>query len=254
MKRNRHTPPKDGGPRSKRLQQPEPFPQRLVLLGPPGVGKGTQGELLSTHLGVCHLSTGDIFRAARTLDKSDRTPTMTLALEYMQRGELVPDDIVLGMLMERSHRMCLSGGFILDGFPRTLAQAAALREWLVERHLPLDAVVSYEMPLEKIVARMSGRRVCPNCKAVYHLETRPPKVKGVCDVCGSLLYQREDDLPESVRVRMKVYQKSTAPLADFYLRDDLLLPISAEGTPEEILDRTIDALKKRQSSRALIEN
>jgi len=247
MERNRNVPLKSRGARSKRLRQPEALPQHLVLLGAPGVGKGTQGELLSARLGACHLSTGDIFRAATTLNECDRTPAITRALEHMQRGELVPDEIVLGLLTERGNRLCCGAGFILDGFPRTVAQAEALQECLAQHQIPLDVVVSYELPLEKIVARLSGRRICPNCKAVYHLEMHPPKVKGMCDVCGAALYQREDDRPESVRVRMEVYEKSTAPLVEFYRRDDLLVSISAEGTPEEVFMRTMNAFKKRQT-------
>jgi adenylate kinase len=229
----------------------EAYPQRLVLLGAPGVGKGTQAELLSERLGACHLSTGDIFRAAKTLDECERTPTMTNALEYMRRGDLVPDEIVFGLIKERANCFRCGGGFLLDGFPRTLVQAEALHEGLAKHQIPLGAVLNYDLPLEKIVSRLSGRRTCPSCKVVYHVEMRPPKVQGVCDVCGSALYQREDDRPESVLVRMEVYEKSTVPVTDFYRRHDLLVSISAEGTPEEIFSRTMDALKKRQSHRTI---
>jgi adenylate kinase len=221
-------------------------PHRFVLLGAPGVGKGTQAELLSARLGACHLSTGDVFRAAKTLKECERSPAMTSALEYMRRGELVPDQTVLALVIERTRCLCCGGGFLLDGFPRTTAQARALQDRLEEIDIRLDAVLSYELPLEQIVSRLSGRRTCGNCKAVYHVETRPPKMSGICDSCGSALHQREDDRPESVRVRMDVYAKSTAPLADFYQQKGLLIPISAEGTPEEIFARTISALQKRQ--------
>jgi adenylate kinase len=227
--------------------QPQVHPHRLVLLGAPGVGKGTQAELLSARLGACHLSTGDIFRAAKTLSECERTPTMTSALEYMRRGDLVPDETVLGLLVERSRCLCCGGGFLLDGFPRTVAQATALAECLAQNEIKLGAVLSYDLPLEKVVSRLSGRRTCPTCKAVYHIETRPSKMSGVCDACGTALYQREDDRPESVRVRMDVYEKSTSPLADFYRRAGLLVSVSAEGTPEEIFDRTMVALKKKQN-------
>jgi adenylate kinase len=230
--------------------QRQPYPQRLVLLGAPGVGKGTQAELLSARLGSCHLSTGDIFRAAKTLTECDRTPAMTSALEYMRNGNLVPDNTVLNILIERSKCLRCGGGFLLDGFPRTVAQAVALQQCLKENDIQLGAVVSYDLPLEKIVSRLSGRRTCPSCKAVYHIETLPPKVQGVCDACGAALYQREDDRPEAVRVRMDVYEKSTAPLADFYQRHRLLVSVSAEGTPEEIFSRTMDALNRRQNEHA----
>jgi adenylate kinase len=126
----------------------------------------------------------------------------------------------------------------------------ALQQCLKENDIQLGAVVSYDLPLEKIVSRLSGRRTCPSCKAVYHVETLPPKVQGVCDACGAALYQREDDRPEAVRVRMEVYEKSTAPLADFYQRHRLLVSVSAEGTPEEIFSRTMDALNRRQNEHA----
>ena len=218
-------------------------PRRLVLLGAPGVGKGTPAELLCANLGACHLSTGDIFRAAKALDPCERTPALTAALDYMRRGDLVPDETVLALVAERVGCLRCEGGFLLDGFPRTVAQAEALDKLLAGEKLKLDAVLSYELPLERVVSRLSGRRTCPNCKAVFHIEARPPKAAGVCDHCGGKLYQREDDRPESIRVRMEAYERSTAPLADFYRREKLLLSIPAEGSPEEIFKRTLDALK-----------
>ena len=221
-------------------------PHRLVLLGAPGVGKGTQAELLCANLGACHLSTGDIFRAAKALDPSERTPALTAALDYMRRGDLVPDDTVLALVTERVGCLRCQGGFLLDGFPRTVAQAEALDKLLTGEKLKLDAVLNYDLPLEQVVARLSGRRTCPNCKAVFHTETRPPKVAGVCDHCGGQLYQREDDRPESVRVRMEAYERSTAPLTDYYRRRKLLLSIRGDGSPEEIFKRTLDALKAKR--------
>lgn len=223
-------------------------PHRLVLLGAPGVGKGTQAALLCGSMKACHLSTGDIFRAAKTLTECERTPTMTEALGYMQRGELVPDEIVLNLLIERAKCLRCGGGFLLDGFPRTVAQAEALDDFLSKNKIQLDAVVSYDLPLDKIVARLSGRRTCPNCKAVYHIDTLRPKMAGICDKCGSALYQREDDRAESVRVRMDAYQKSTSPLEKYYRKKGLLVSISAEGTPEEISERTLAALKERDKN------
>jgi len=222
---------------------PNGLARRLVLLGAPGVGKGTQAELLCARLGACHLSTGDIFRAAKATAPSERTSAITAALEYMRRGDLVPDDTVLALVAERVGCLRCEGGFLLDGFPRTVAQAQALEKLLAGEKLNLDAVLSYELPLEQVVSRLSGRRTCAGCKAVFHIQTRPPKVAGVCDHCGGKLYQREDDRPESVRVRMEAYERSTAPLADFYRQRKLLLPISADGSPEEIFTRTLDALK-----------
>lgn len=220
-------------------------PWRFVLLGAPGVGKGTQAELLTARLGACHLSTGDIFRAAKQLDERERTPALTAALEYMRRGELVPDSTVIDIVRERRECLKCESGFLLDGFPRTVAQADALEVLLKEEGLRLDAVLNYELPIELIVKRLSGRRTCAGCKAVYHIENRPSKKEGVCDNCGGELYQREDDRPESIRVRMEAYWKSTAPLTDFYNRRGLLLTIPANGTPEEIFNRTMEALHAR---------
>lgn len=220
-------------------------PWRLVLFGAPGVGKGTQAELLKARLGACHLSTGDIFRAAKQLNENERTPALTAALEYMRRGELVPDSTVIDIVRERRDCLKCECGFLLDGFPRTVTQAETLEVLLKEEGLRLDAVLNYELPIELIVKRLSGRRTCADCKAVFHIETRPPKKEGVCDHCGGKLYQREDDKPESIRVRMEAYRKSTAPLADFYNRRGLLLTIPADGTPEEIFNRTMEALRAR---------
>ncbi len=245
-KRDRKAWIKGGTARCEPAPKANGLARRLVLLGAPGVGKGTQAEMLSEKLGACHLSTGDIFRAAKAMDPAERTPALTAALEYMRRGDLVPDQTVLDMVAERVGCLRCEGGFLLDGFPRTVAQAEALEKLLAGENLKLDAVVSYELPLEQVVSRLSGRRTCPNCKAVFHIEARPPKVAGVCDHCGGKLYQREDDRPESIRVRMEAYERSTAPLADFYRQRNLLLPISAEGSPEDIYQRTLDALAPKK--------
>ena len=236
---------KGGKTRCKTAPRRQLQPRRLVLLGAPGIGKGTQAELLCQGLGTCHLSTGDVFRAAKTLETCDRTPALESALEYMRRGELVPDTTVLDMVRERVRCLNCPGGFLLDGFPRTVVQAEALAQILKEQSLFLEAVLSYELPLEKVVARLSGRRTCAGCKAVFHVTGRPPKTEGVCDHCGGKLYQREDDRPEAIRVRMDAYEKSTAPLINYYKGQDLLVPISAEGTPEEIYHRSVAALNTR---------
>ena len=217
-------------------------PLRLVLLGAPGVGKGTQAEMLCDNLGTCHLSTGDIFRAAKALEPCQLTPALTAALEYMRRGDLVPDETVLAMVTERVRCLHCEGGFLLDGFPRTVAQAEALDNLLETEHLQLNAVLSYDLPIEQVVARLSGRRTCADCKAVFHIAARPPRTPEVCDHCNGKLYQREDDRPESIRVRIEAYERSTAPLADFYRRRNLLVSIPAEGSAEEIFQRTLDSL------------
>jgi len=228
------------GPTARCLIPPQSQsrPWHFVLLGAPGVGKGTQAELLSERLGACQLSTGDVFRAAKSTAECERSPALNLALDAMRRGELVTDETVLAMVKERTGCLRCAGGFLLDGFPRTVAQAEALSELLAHEQVQLDAVLSYELPLDTIVARLSGRRTCEKCKAVYHVQSKPPKTEGVCDACGGSLIQREDDRPESVKVRMAAYAASTAPLADYYRKKNLLVSIPAEGSAEAICQRT----------------
>ena len=232
--------------------KPQSRPHSLVLLGAPGVGKGTQAELLCERLGVCHLSTGDIFRAAKSSCHGENSPAMKQALDCMKRGELVSDEMVLALLGERSHCLRCGGGFLLDGFPRTVAQAQALETMLEKQGAKLEAVLDYDLPLEKIVARLAGRRTCVRCKAVFHIETRRPQFIGVCDHCGGDLVQREDDRPEAIRVRMEAYTNSTAPLTEFYRRRGLLISIAAEGSPEEIFACTLAALKINQDFPAAV--
>ena len=223
-------------------------PWRLILLGAPGVGKGTQADLLRQHLGACHLSTGDIFRAATRAEGCAPSPAMTSALDYMKRGALVPDSTVWEMVRERSACLHCSGGFILDGFPRTLMQAESLKHLMESEQLTLDAVVNYELPLGEIVERLSGRRTCENCKSVYHVTQQPSQEEGICDRCGGRLFQREDDRPESVTIRMEAYTRSTAPLIEFYRNLGMLVPVVATGSPSDIYTRTIKALQKRSQS------
>jgi adenylate kinase len=219
-------------------------PWRLVLLGAPGVGKGTQAELLCGQLGSCHLSTGDVFRAAKSLGVENASPAMAVALECMKKGELVADTTVVSIVKERCGCLRCGGGFLLDGFPRTVAQAEELDRVLAAEHLQLDAVINYELPLDKIVSRLSGRRTCAGCKAVYHVTEKPSKVAGVCDGCGGKLLQREDDREEAIRVRMNAYDTSTSPLINFYRKRGLLLSIGADGTPAAIFKRTVVALEQ----------
>jgi adenylate kinase len=204
---------------------PNPRPVRLVLLGAPGVGKGTQAELIHERLGACQLSTGDVFRAAKSQCHGEQSPALRAALEHMRRGELVPDETVLLMVRERARCLRCHGGFLLDGFPRTVAQAEALDRLFREHGIQLDAVLSYDLPLDQIVARLSGRRTCGQCKAVFHVTGRPAKVDGVCDHCGGQLLQREDDRPEAIRVRMAAYERSTSPLIEFYQKRGLLVSV-----------------------------
>jgi len=218
---------------------------RFVLLGAPGVGKGTQAELLSERFHICPLSTGDIFRASKTLAAGcECSPSMLRALDYMNAGELVPDETVLALIRERAKCLRCGGGFLLDGFPRTIAQAEALENILAENGVKLDAVISYELPLEQIVARLGGRRTCPQCKKVFHIESRPPKQAGICDDCGAALIVRDDDHPEAIRVRMLAYEKSTTPLVDFYRSKGLLISINAGSSPTTIFERMLVAIQK----------
>ena len=205
-----------GEARCKTAPRRQLQPRRLVLLGAPGIGKGTQAELLCEGLGTCHLSTGDVFRAAKTLAPTERSPALDAALDFMRRGDLVPDSTVLDLVRERLRCLTCQGGFLLDGFPRTVVQAEALTKSLRKENVFLEAVLSYELPIDQVVARLSGRRTCAGCKAVFHVTARPPKQDGICDHCGGKLYQREDDRPEAIRVRMDAYEKSTAPLIEYY--------------------------------------
>jgi adenylate kinase len=218
-------------------------PWRLVLLGAPGVGKGTQGDLLSHRLGMRHISTGDLFRAAGSRSSGEKTPAMAEAMTYMHRGELVPDATVWALVREQRDSILSREGFLLDGFPRTLAQAELLKSFMEEEKLPLTAVVDYEMPHTEIVFRLSGRRICAKCKAVFHVSWRPSKVEGVCDECGGRLYRRDDDNPDSIAIRLEAYQRSTAPLIEFYEKRGMLTPVSAVGNAEEVYSRTVAALQ-----------
>ncbi|MBP9903267.1 MAG: nucleoside monophosphate kinase [Verrucomicrobiota bacterium] len=222
--------------------KPRALPPRLILLGAPGVGKGTQAELLCAGLGVCQLSTGDVLRAAKCLCETERTPAINDALSYMKRGDLVPDDTVLNLVRERMRCLRCRGGFLLDGFPRTVPQAKALGELLENETIRINAVLNYTLPIATIVERLSGRRTCANCKAVFHVSARPPRVIDVCDHCGGKLVQREDDRPEAVQVRMAAYEHSTKPLIEYYADHGLIRTISAEGEPERIYERTLAVL------------
>ena len=212
-------------------------PWRLILLGPPGVGKGTLAEWLAESLGACHLSTGDVFRGMKTIPESERSHAMQEALAFMARGELVSDATVLELVSERVECLRCRSGFLLDGFPRTVAQAEALDELLHREGITLSGVLNFELPLDEIVARVADRRVCLRCKAVYSLTFKPPKVEGQCDRCGSPLHQREDDRPEASAVRMRHYEASTAPLIQYYDAAGLTLHVDC-----------------RQGSRAAFEN
>jgi adenylate kinase len=241
------------GPATECSKRPGPTenPCRLILLGAPGVGKGTQAELLHQKLRACHLSTGDVFRAAGTRPECESSPAMRRALEYMRSGALVPDSTVWDMIRERAGCLRCGGGFLLDGFPRTLRQAELLMRLMKNERLSLTAVINYDLAVSEIVARLSGRRTCGKCKAVFHLTERPPVKAGICDRCGGTLLQREDDRPESVKVRLAAYERSTAPLIEFYQKLGLLMSVAATGAPEEICERTLEALAMGQQQATL---
>ena len=198
---------------------------KLILLGAPGAGKGTQAEILCKKLGIPSISTGNILRAAI----KDGTPTGVQAKSYIDAGKLVPDEVIIGIVNERLSRDDCAKGYILDGVPRTIAQAEALEK----AGIRFDAVVSIEISEDEILRRMSGRRVCEACGSSYNVEAVPPRVEGVCDNCGGKLIQRKDDTPETVRERLKVYHTETEPLVGFYAQRGLLRNVAVNGTKEE---------------------
>ena len=207
---------------------------RIAFLGPPGAGKGTQAAVLAAELAIPHLSTGDLLRG----EAAARTPLGLEADGYMRSGRLVPDAVVLGVLQERIGRPDARNGFLLDGFPRTVAQATTL-----ESVAPLDRVVFFELPHDMLVERLSSRRVCPACRTVYNLLSHPPRVAGRCDRDGTELVQRPDDRPEAIATRLAVYAETTAPIVDFYRARGRLRTIDARGTPEEVGRRIRDATR-----------
>ena len=207
---------------------------KLIFLGPPGAGKGTQAEILNKKLGIPTISTGNILRAA----VKNGTPVGLKAKEYMDAGKLVPDEVIIGVISERLAEADCQNGFILDGVPRTIPQAEALEK----AGISFDAVVSIEISDEEIVERMAGRRVCTACGAPYHVKNMPPKVEGVCDACGGKLEARADDKPEVVRDRLQVYHKETAPLKDFYAARNLLKTVDNQPTVAETTTAILNAL------------
>jgi adenylate kinase len=215
----------------------------IVLLGSPGAGKGTQAKLLAEALGIPHVSSGDLFR-----DNLGReTELGLLAKGYMDRGDLVPDDVTVGMVVDRISQPDCEGGVILDGFPRTLSQAVALDEALEERGERVTIVPLIKVPDDEVTRRLTARRVCRECGAVYNLVFIPPSTEGTCDACGSELYQRDDDNPETVRNRLYTYYKETAPLIGYYFAKGLLAEISGEQGIDEVqadLRATVEAARR----------
>ena len=205
---------------------------RIAFLGPPGAGKGTQARDLAQEWGVLHLATGDMLREAVAAG----SPLGGEAKDYMDRGALVPDDVIIRMMGERLGRAEARRGFILDGFPRTIAQAEALGTLLKDLGLTLDTVVYFDVSEPELLRRLTGRRVCRKCGHTYHLVSNPPKRPGVCDACGGELYQREDDSEATVRNRLDVYRRQTSPLLDYYRERHMLTTVSGEGPVATIRD------------------
>jgi adenylate kinase len=212
---------------------------RIVLVGPPGAGKGTQAAYLAKNLSIPHISTGDLFRA----NISQGTPLGRKAQEYMRAGRLVPDEVTIGMAQDRLNQPDAAGGFLLDGFPRNVPQAEALDAYLRSREVSLDAVLDLEVPEGEVVKRIAGRRICRNDSShVFHVTGAPPKTEGVCDECGGELYQREDDSEETVRKRLEVYHRETEPIIDYYKAKGQVVTIPALGKVSEVTQRAMDAL------------
>ncbi|MFE9662227.1 adenylate kinase [Streptomyces sp. NPDC005955] len=215
---------------------------RIVLVGPPGAGKGTQAAFLAKNLSIPHISTGDLFRA----NISQGTELGKQAKSYMDAGNLVPDEVTIGMAKDRMEQPDAERGFLLDGFPRNVSQAEALDETLAAESMKLDAVLDLEVPEDEVVKRIAGRRICrKDSSHVFHVTYKQPATEGVCDVCGGELYQREDDSEATVRKRLEVYHTQTEPIIDYYREQGLVVTISALGKVEEVTARAMSALTSR---------
>jgi len=212
---------------------------RLVLLGPPGAGKGTQAERLAQEFELPHVASGDLFRE----NLRNETELGLMAREYMDKGELVPDDVTIAMVRDRLQRSDCTRGVILDGFPRTLTQAQSLDRMLTDLGHKLDGVIYLAVPDEELVRRLSGRWLCVQCQAPYHTIFSPPSHEGACDACGGALYQRDDDKPDTVRARLNVYRRQTAPLIDYYRQADLLVEVDGVGSIETVSDLVLEAAR-----------
>lgn len=213
---------------------------RLVLVGPPGAGKGTQAQYVAVHLSVPQISTGDIFRA----NVGQGTPLGLEAKKYMNAGDLVPDEITINMVRNRLAEDDAAEGFLLDGFPRTVPQALELDNILADLGTRLDVVLELVVDDDEVVRRLSGRRTCRGCKRIWHVDFDPPTVNGICDACGGELFQRDDDNAATIQNRLSVYAASTAPLVAFYAERGMLVGIDATGPVDDITERAIDALRR----------
>lgn len=212
---------------------------RIVLLGPPGAGKGTQAKKIADQYNIVHISTGDLFRE----NIKNQTELGKKAQEYMNKGELVPDELVIDLVKDRIVRDDCANGYLLDGFPRTVAQASALSDFNASINKPLTAALNIEVPEDKLVDRIVGRRVCSDCGASFHVSFNPPKEDGKCDRCGGELVQRADDSEETVKTRLAEYHEKTAPLVDYYADKKILINIDGDQAPDDVTKAIFDALK-----------
>lgn len=203
---------------------------KIIMLGAPGAGKGTQAKRIAKKYNIPHISTGDIFRA----NIKEGTELGKKAKEYMDKGELVPDDITIGMLLDRIHKADCKDGFVLDGFPRTIPQAKSLTEALSKLNESIDYAINIDVPDESIITRMGGRRACLSCGSTYHIKYSAPKKENICDNCGSELVIRDDDKPETVKKRLDVYHKQTQPLIDYYDSEKILASVDGTKDMEEV--------------------
>jgi len=213
---------------------------RVVLVGPPGAGKGTQAQFLASHLSIPKISTGDIFRD----NVSHGTKLGQQAQSYMERGDLVPDEVTIAMVTDRLADDDTQAGFLLDGFPRNLPQAETLKKMLASWDTKLDVVLELVVDDDEVVRRLSGRRGCRRCGRIWHVVFDPPVLPGICDDCGGELFQRDDDREETIRHRLEVYQQQTTPLVSFYADEGTLLGLDATGPVDEITERALSALRR----------
>jgi adenylate kinase len=212
---------------------------RIVLVGPPGAGKGTQAQFITSHLAIPKISTGDIFRS----NVSQGTPLGRQAKEYMNRGDLVPDEVTIAMVRDRLSEEDAQPGFLLDGFPRNVPQAETLKKQLMDWDTRLTVVLELVVDEDEVVRRLSGRRTCRRCERVWHIMFDPPTRDGICDACGGELFQRDDDREQTVRHRLEVYKQQTAPLVSYYADEGVLIGIDATGPVEEVTERALAALR-----------
>ena len=214
---------------------------KIIMLGAPGAGKGSQASRIAMEYQLPHISTGDIFRA----NLKEETELGKKAKSFMDKGELVPDDITIAMLLERIHKEDCKNGYILDGFPRTIPQAEALKEALAKKNEKIDLALDVEATDELIIKRMAGRRTCPACGAIYHIVTLPPKEEGQCDRCGADLIQRKDDNEETVKNRLKIYHEITEPLISYYKKEGILEEIDGAEDLDKVFEKVKTIIRQR---------